>query len=46
LISFFTALFGWLPPALQIIAIGVVAIFFVLTILRLIAFILDVIPFL
>lgn len=44
--AFFIALFGWMPPLLIIICTGVVAIFFITTLLHLIAFILDVIPFL
>lgn len=44
--TFFQLLLGWLPPVLYIIAVGVIAIFAVVTILRLVALILDVIPFL
>lgn len=44
--SFFTLLLGWMPPILYIISIGVIAIFAIVSILRLIALILDVIPFL
>ena len=42
----FTALLVWLPPVLRILASGAIAIFFLLTILRLWAFIKDLIPFL
>lgn len=41
-----TSLFVWLPPTMRLIAVGAVAIFFLLTILRLWAFIKDLIPFL
>lgn len=44
--AFFELLLGWLPPVLYIIALGVLAIFTLVTILRLIALILDIIPFL
>lgn len=39
-------LLSWLPTPLFIMCIGVVSIFFIMTLLRLIAFILDLIPFL
>lgn len=44
--QFFYALFGWLPPGLEVLCCGVVFIFFVVTLLHLICFILDLIPFL
>lgn len=44
--TFIYPLFGWLPPVLQIVCFGVVSIFFLVTALRLVAFILDLIPFL
>lgn len=43
---FYVALLGWLPWPLQVVCIGVVAIFMIVTLLHLIAFILDIIPFL
>lgn len=46
MISAINSLFIWLPPSMRLIAIGAVAIFFLLTILRLWAFIKDLIPFL
>lgn len=46
MISAFGALFLWLPPLLRILASGAVAIFVLLVILRLWAFIMDLIPFL
>lgn len=46
MISFFAAFLGWLPSPLFEIAVGVVAIFVIVAILRLISFILDLIPFL
>lgn len=42
----FVSLFGWMPPLLVLICTGVVAIFFVTALLHLIAFVLDLIPFL
>lgn len=39
-------LLGWLPTTLQIVCLGAFAIFIVVSILHLIAFILDIIPFL
>ena len=44
--AFFYALFGWMPPILQIVCCGVVAYFFLVTVLHLIRFILDLFPFL
>ena len=44
--SFFQLLLGWLPPVLYVISLVVIAIFAIVTILRLVALILDVIPFL
>lgn len=46
MISAINSLFIWLPPSMRLIAAGAVAIFFLLTILRLWAFIKDLIPFL
>ncbi len=46
MISLFGALFGWLPAPLLIIASGVFVVFLILVILRIVALILDVIPFL
>lgn len=40
------SLFGWMPPLLVTICAGAVFLFFLVAILRLIAFILDIIPFL
>lgn len=39
------AMLEWLPASLQLLCAGVVAIFVISTLLRLISFILDVIPF-
>ncbi len=39
-------LLAWLPPRSLVIALGVIAIFVIVTILRIVALILDVIPFL
>jgi hypothetical protein len=44
--NLFRLLLGWLPLPLYLIAGGVIVIFAVVSILRLIALILDVIPFL
>lgn len=46
MLSFFTSLFTWMPPLLQTLCIGVVVIFFLVTILRIVKFILDILPFL
>lgn len=46
MISFFVPLFGWMPPVLSAISSGVIAILIIVVILRLISFILDLIPFL
>lgn len=43
---FFYALFGWMPPVLQIVCCGVVAIFFIFTALHIVRLIFDLIPFL
>lgn len=44
--ALYYALLGWLPFPLDIICSGVVFIFFLVVFLRLICFILDLIPFL
>lgn len=46
MISAINSLFIWLPPSMRLIARGAVSIFFVFTLLRLWAFIKDLIPFL
>lgn len=44
--SFFSMLLGWMPPVLYLISCGVISIFAIVALLRLIALILDIIPFL
>ena len=44
--SFVTMLFGWMPLGLQAVAAGVVGIFLIWTILKIVAIIMDCIPFL
>ena len=44
--AIFSLLLGWLPGPLYIISLGVIAIFGIIVILRIVALILDVIPFL
>ena len=44
--TLFVLLVGWLPSPLNIIAIGVIGIFFLICFLHLVCFILDLIPFL
>ena len=44
--SLVSSMLGWLPAPLVALCVGVVAIFFLGVLLRLIAFIFDVIPFL
>lgn len=46
MVSALGVLFVWLPPILRILAAGAVGIFVLLVILRLWAFIMDLIPFL
>lgn len=46
MISFIASLLTWLPAPLIAVCAGVVVIFFVAVILRVVRFILDVIPFL
>lgn len=46
MIAFFVAMLGWMPPLLFAISAGVIVIFVIVVVLRLIAFILDLIPFL
>lgn len=41
----FSALFGWMPFLLQVICTGVVAGFFIVSAFHVIAFILDLLPF-
>ena len=43
--SLFTSLFGWMPPMLALICSAVVFLFFIVSILHVISFILDLIPF-
>lgn len=45
MISFYVNLIAWMPAVLQVICTGVIAIFFLMAIVNLIAFILDLIPF-
>lgn len=44
--AFFYALLGWLPAPLDVICCAVVFLFFLIVFLRLVCFILDLIPFL
>ena len=44
--AIFSSLLGWLRGPLYIISLGVIAIFGIIVILRIVALILDVIPFL
>lgn len=46
MLSMFFSLFAWMPAALQVISIGALAIFFIIILLRLVIFILDLIPWL
>lgn len=46
MVSMFTSLLGWLPPVLQIVCVGVITLFVLSTMLNIIRFILDLIPFL
>lgn len=46
MIDLISALFEWMPPVLALICTGAVTLFFLVAALRLIAFILDIIPFL
>lgn len=46
MVSMFTSLLGWLPPVLQVVCAGVIALFVLATVLNIIRFILDLIPFL
>ena len=44
--GFFTALFGWMPPMLALICSAVVFLFLLVSVLHIICFIIDLIPFL
>lgn len=46
MINMINQLFGWMPPILAAVCIGIVAIFTLVTVLKVIKLILDVIPFL
>ncbi len=46
MLDFVTTLCGWMPGKLQVIVIGAMAIFVIVTLIRLVGFILDAIPFL
>ena len=43
--NLYVALFGWMPAGLATICIGVVTIFFIVTVLHIIRFVMDIIPF-
>ena len=45
MLNMFNALFGWMPPVLAAVCIGLVAIFTIVTILKVVKLILDVLPF-
>ena len=44
--ALFVSLLGWLPLPLQLAGAGIIALFFFVTALHLVRFILDIIPFL
>lgn len=46
MLGFFLTLFDWMPSGLFLVCSGVVIIFFLVSILHLVCFILDLIPFL
>lgn len=46
MLTMFASLFGWMPPVLQVLCVGALAIFLIITVLRLVMFILDLIPWL
>lgn len=46
MVSIFMAMLSWLPGPLWVIAYAVVSLFFIFTLLHLVRFILDLIPFL
>lgn len=46
MLSLLTSLFEWMPLELQTLCIGVVVIFFIVSVLRIVRFILDLLPFL
>lgn len=43
--GYITMLFQWMPPVIQVISIGIVSIFIILTVLKIVKIILDCIPF-
>lgn len=45
MMEFFKSFFIWLPPVLQDICVGIVVVFFIVTIGRVLKFIYDLIPF-
>lgn len=44
--TFMVSLFAWMPIPLQVMCYGVVTLFILFTILHIVAFVLDLIPFL
>lgn len=46
MLTFFVNLISWMPLSIQIICTGVIAIFFIMTIINLVCLILELIPFL
>lgn len=46
MVQLFTMLLSWLPPVLRVVSVGVFTIWTVVVLVRIVAFILDLIPFL
>lgn len=46
MINLFLSFFGWMPPLLQIAVAGVVGIFVIWSVVKVISVIMDIIPFL
>lgn len=46
IVTVYQLLFSWLPVWLQVVALGLIALFMILLVFKVVAFVLDAIPFL
>lgn len=46
IVAVYQLLFSWLPVWLQVVALGLIALVFIFLIVKIVAFVLDAIPFL
>lgn len=46
IVDFLLSFFGWMPPLMQVLVAGVVGIFVIWSVVKIIAVVMDIIPFL